>query len=306
MKYTFIINPKSRSGKGRILWNLLKPELKKQRIDCEIFYTEYAGHATKLAAAVTADGQEHIIVVLGGDGSISEVLTGVKDCGKVILGYIPTGSGNDFTRELKLPINPQEALEIILNPGRLVPVDVGSARVWGKSWKFGVSTGIGFDAAVCHNVDKSRLKTILNKLHLGNLVYLGVALKRLFTDPLYDVSVILEDGVPMEFHHTYFVAAMNQPYEGGGFRFCPEARVDDGLLDVIVVSDIPRWKVLFLLPTAFRGKHVKYKGIDLFRCKQVKIKVGGKAAIHTDGQPVAVEELLEAEILPQQIRVMAP
>lgn len=305
MKYTFIINPKSRSGKGLVLWNLLKPELKKKQIDCEIFYTEYVGHATEIAAAITSDGEEHTLVVLGGDGSICEVLTGVKDCSKVILGYIPTGSGNDFTRGLKLPTDPKEALENILNPGRIVQMDVGLAKVGGKSWDFGVSTGIGFDAAVCHNVDKSRLKPFLNKIHLGNLVYLGIALKRLFADPFYDVQLILDDGKPMEFRKTYFVAAMNQAYEGGGFRFCPEAEVDDGCLDVIVISGIPRWKVLLLLPTAFVGEHVRFKGVDVFRCKKINIRANEKAAIHTDGQPVAVEAELEAEILAKQIRVIA-
>lgn len=306
MKYTFIINPKSRSGKGLVLWNLLKPELKKRRTDCEIFYTEYAGHATKIAEQVTADGEEHIIVVLGGDGSISEVLTGIKDCSKVTLGYIPTGSGNDFTRELKLPAEPEAALDYILNPAKVVRMDVGVTKAGKKSWCFGVSTGIGFDAAVCHNVERSGMKTFLNKIHLGNLVYLGIALKRLFVDPLYDVSAVLDDGTEKRFHKTYFVAAMNQPYEGGGFRFCPEAETDDGYLDVIVVSGISRLKVLLLLPTAFAGKHIHFKGVDIFRCRKINVRVNRKAAVHTDGQPVAVEDEIKAELLPEQIRVIVP
>lgn len=305
MKYTFIINPKSRSGKGGVLWNLLKPELNKRQLDCEIFYTEYEGHATRIAEEVTADGEEHMLVVLGGDGSICEVLSGIKDCRKVTLGYIPTGSGNDFTRELKLPTDPRKALENILNPGRIVPMDVGIAKA-GDTYRFAVSTGIGFDAAVCHNVDKSRLKTFLNKIHLGSLIYLGIALKRLFTDPLYEADVYLDDNEPLHFHKMYFAAAMNQPYEGGGFRFCPEAKVDDGLLDVIVVSNMPRLKVLCLLPTAFAGKHVRFHGIDIYKCKKVRIETNEKAAVHTDGQPIAVENVLEAEITEKQIRIIVP
>lgn len=306
MKYTFIINPKSRSGNGGLIWNQLKPELKKRQIDCETFYTEYAGHATKIAADVTADGEEHTIVVLGGDGSVSEVLSGIKDCSKIILGYIPTGSGNDFTRELKMPVNPRKALENILDPGRIVPMDVGVAHAKGNTYRFAVSTGIGFDAAVCHNVDKSRMKTFLNKIHLGNLTYLGIALKRLFKDPHFETEVYLDDDEPLHFHNTYFAAAMNQPYEGGGFRFCPEAETDDGMLDVIVVSGLSRLKVLCLLPTAFAGKHTDFKGIDIYKCKKVRIKTNERAAIHTDGQPVAVDEVLEAEILKEQIRVIVP
>ena len=89
MKYTFIINPKARSGKGGIIWNMLKPELKKRRINCDIFFTEYEGHAMKIAADVTLDGEEHTLIVLGGDGSVGEVLSGIRDCSKVTLGFIP-------------------------------------------------------------------------------------------------------------------------------------------------------------------------------------------------------------------------
>lgn len=310
MKYTFIINPKSRSGKGLVLWNLLKPELKKRRIESEVFYTEYAGHATEIARQVTAidvtSEEDHVIVVMGGDGSISEVLTGIQDFTHVILGYIPTGSGNDFTRELRLPTDPKEAFELVLNPGRIAPMDVGEISSCEKTWRFGVSTGIGFDAAVCHNVERSKMKPVLNKIHLGHLVYLEVALRRLFSDSFYEIDVTLEDGTVKHFSKGYFVAVMNQPYEGGGFRFCPDALSDDGLLDVIVVSDIPRLKVLCLLPTAFAGKHTRFRGVDIFKCKDIRVQVNGKAPIHADGQPVAIEDHFEANVLERKIRVILP
>lgn len=306
MKYTFIINPNSRSGKGMVLWNLLKPELKKRRIEHEIFYTQYVGHATEIARQVTTDGEEQILVVMGGDGSICEVLTGIQDFSHVILGYIPTGSGNDFTREMKLPTKPKEAFELVLHPGKIAPMDVGEVETAEGTWRFGVSTGIGFDAAVCHNVDRTRMKPFLNKIHMGHLVYLGVALKRLFADTFYEVDVTMEDGTKKHFKKAYFVAVMNQPYEGGGFRFCPDAKMDDGLLDVIVVSDIPRLKVLCLLPTAFFGKHTHFKGVDIFQCKEIHVKVDKKAPIHADGQPVAVEDEMKVRVAEQQIRWILP
>ncbi len=306
MKYTFIINQKSRSGKGGVIWNQLKPELKKRRIDCDILYTEYAGHATELASRITADGKEHTIVVLGGDGSISEVLSGIQDCRKVTLGYIPTGSGNDFTRELKLPTDPKDAFENVLNPGKIVPVDVGIAKSGRNSCRFGVSTGIGFDAAVCHDADQSRMKMFLNKIHLGNLIYLGVALKLIFANPCYDMRVRLDEKEPIHFRKTCFVAVMNQPYEGGGFWFCPKAKPDDRLLDVIVVSGISRLKILFLLPTAFVGKHVRFKGVDIYQCKTICIETNRNAAVHADGQPIGFENRLEAALEADQIRVIVP
>lgn len=85
-----------------MMWNLVEPELKKRRVDYKDVFTGYARHATEIAAKLTADEREHYIVVLGGDGTVNEVISGICDCSRVVLGYIPTGSGNDFTRALKL------------------------------------------------------------------------------------------------------------------------------------------------------------------------------------------------------------
>lgn len=306
MKYTFIVNPKSSSGHGGMIWKVLEPELIKQRVEYEVFFTQYERHATEIARDLTQDEEEHTLVALGGDGTINEVVSGIRDCGKVILGYIPTGSGNDFTRAVKLPTDPLKALENILHPGRVIPMDVGVMRCDGKEYRFVVSTGIGFDAAVCHQVAVSRIKAFLNKIRLGSLSYLGVALNRLLGDHPVRAEITMDDGETKVFERTYFAAVMNHPYEGGGFFFCPKAKIDDGLLDVIVVSGLSKLKILFLLPMAFKGNHVKYRGIHIFQCRKISISMEEKLPIHTDGEPVAVSDRIDAELLPEQIRLMAP
>ena len=225
---------------------------------------------------------------------------------KMTLGYIPTGSGNDFTRALNIPTNPKKALEVVLNPGRIIPVDIGYAEMDSVPRRFAVSAGIGFDASVCHYVEKSRIKSFLNKINLGNLVYTGVALKRLFLDPRVDVELVLDDGEPLSFSKVYFAACMNHPYEGGGFLFCPDAKTDDGMLDVIVASNLPRLKVLFVLPTAFFGKHTGFSGVDIFKCRKAEIRVKDSCPIHTDGEPVDFAKCLKAEVFEEQVMLMAP
>jgi len=172
--------------------------------------------------------------------------------------------------------------------------------------RFAVSTGIGFDASVCHYVEKSRIKSFLNKINLGNLVYTGVALKRLFLDPLVDVELVLDDKEPLSFSKVYFAACMNHPYEGGGFLFCPDAKTDDGMLDVFVASDIPRLKVLFILPTAFFGKHTGFSGVHIFKCRTAEIRVKDSCPIHTDGEPVDFAKCLKAGVFEEQVLLMAP
>ena len=109
MKYHFIVNPKSRSGMGEMIWTMIEPELKKRRVDYQRYLTEKRRHAEKIAAGITADEQEHMIVVLGGDGTVNEVINGIRIPEKVTLGYIPIGSSNDFARGLNIPKDPMEA-----------------------------------------------------------------------------------------------------------------------------------------------------------------------------------------------------
>ena len=100
--YLFIVNPNSRSGLGRKVWNEVEVVLKEQNIDYQVFFTKYQRHAIQIVESLTSDGQEHTLVVLGGDGTIGEVLTGIVHPEKITLGYIPIGSGNDFARAAHL------------------------------------------------------------------------------------------------------------------------------------------------------------------------------------------------------------
>lgn len=306
MKYTFIVNSKSRSGRGGMIWDLLEPALKKSRTDYEVFYTKFAGHAARIAADITADGLEHTLVVVGGDGTVNEVINGLSYYAKVTLGYIPVGSGNDFTRALHLPSDPQKALENVLHPGRRVPMDVGRVCCGGRDFRFAVSAGIGFDAAVCHQAAVSKVKVVLNRLGLGKLTYLAIALKSLLAERPLPAELIIDGGTVKRFASTYFVAIMNHPYEGGGFCFCPQAEIGDGFLDVIVAHDLPKWKILLLLPTAFYGKHVKYKGISIYRGREIAVKMKKRLPVHTDGEPVAAEASIKAEPEPERLMVLAP
>lgn len=306
MKYQFIVNPKARSGKGARVWENLRQRLENDGIDFEVRCTEYAGQARKIAAEITADGEEHLIVALGGDGTVNEVVNGIHDCNKVVLGYIPTGSGNDFTRALHLPTDPQKAWECVHRRAQVRKMDLGVIECGGKQYRFAVSAGIGFDAAVCHQVNRSRLKKILNKVGLGKLTYLGVALHQMIREPVCTSEILLDGEQKKRFEKTFFAAVMNHPYEGGGFRFCPDAKIDDGLLDVIVISGISKWKILFCLPTAFKGKHTKFRGIDLFRCKEADIRFEKAVPVHTDGESVEIEQEMCARVLTEQICVIVP
>ena len=148
--YSFIVNPNSRSGEGRNVWNRLRSIMESQGISYQYFLTEYVGHATVLARRISAAGTPEdpvTLVTVGGDGTIYEVLTGIIDLSSVVFGFIPVGSGNDFCRSMGLPFDPFEALRSILENRRTIFMDVPVLHLGSHSYRFGISAGMGYDAA---------------------------------------------------------------------------------------------------------------------------------------------------------------
>lgn len=285
--YYFIINPNSRSGAGRTIWNQLSRELTFRNVAYKAYLTEYVGHATEIAAQISRKGTPQspvYLIAMGGDGTINEVLTGIADLSSVIFGYIPTGSGNDFCRGMKLPTDSLAALESILKEGRFLDMDVPYIEQNGRKTRFGISAGLGYDAAVCQEVMTTPAKKIFNRLKLGKLIYLFVALKQLLLFSPHPINLRMDGDREYSFSKVYFAAVMNQKYEGGGFMFCPNARPNDGVLDVILVEGLSRLKVLCCLPTAFFGRHTHFKGMHIFRCKSISFHSAAPVAIHKDGE----------------------
>jgi len=284
--YTFIVNRHSRSGLGEKVWMELEQILKERAIEYEVHFTEYQRHATTISNRITSDNKEHTIIALGGDGTINEVVNGIVDLEKVTFGYIPVGSGNDFARGLNLPKDPKKALEVVLSGTRTHTINIGTIAYGNRIRRFAVSSGLGYDAAICHEVVVSKVKQFLNRIKLGKLTYVFVAIHRLFSSKQDEMTLVLDHERELHFPKTYFVAFMNNPYEGGGLMFAPDAKNNDNLLDIIVAADIPKIKVLRILPTAYKGNHTRFKGIHMFTAKHIEIHSKCPLAIHTDGEPI--------------------
>ncbi len=302
--YEIIVNPKARTGQGGTLRQKLEVELKKRKTEYKIYFTNARKHAEKLAAEITGDGKEHILLVLGGDGTLNEVVNGIYDVSKVTLGYIPVGSGNDFARGMGLAKESINAIDQVLDMKQVREINVGVAEQGGWSRRFLVSSGIGFDAAVCHEVCVSKWKVILNRLKLGKLSYAVVALDRLRKDKPVRMELQKEDGSWQEYPKTYFTAFMNLPYEGGGFKFCPDASPSDDLLDIMVISGLTKFKILCLLPTAFVGKHVLFRGVHILKAKKVHVKTEQALPIHTDGEPAFLRKEIRVSLLEKKMKVI--
>lgn len=306
--YYIIVNPASKSGQGLKIWSMIMPLLDQRDIEYKVFFSSKTGHVTKLmrdlSDSVLMRNPENILklIVLGGDGTLNEALQGISDFERVHLGYIPTGSSNDMARDLELPQNPSEILERILSCTQPTRMDIGCLtyeQISGQFSRqhqdeimpmryFAVSSGIGFDAAVCEEALTSKFKKILNKIGLGKLTYLSIALKQLIMAQKVTCTITLDNGESICIPKFMFVAGMIHQYEGGGFRFCPGADPTDGMIDVCAVGNIPKWLVLLALPTAFKGNHYRFDGIERYLASRIHLQTSSPLWVHTDGE-VAVK-----------------
>ncbi|MCM1026649.1 MAG: diacylglycerol kinase family lipid kinase [Roseburia sp.] len=285
--YHIIVNPASRSGKGMKIWKeQIEPALRQGNVSYRPYFSGKAGDVARIAGEIVSAAEAPVsLIILGGDGTVNEALQGIPDPSRVTIGYIPTGSSNDLARDLKIPTVPAAALDLILNSGTRRAMDLGSvAYPDGEIRRFAVSCGIGFDAAVCEEALRSKIKKVLNKLGLGKLTYLGIALKQLFATKAVSARLILDDQPPVDIGSILFTACMIHRFEGGGFMFCPDADDSDGILDLCAAGDLSKLLVLFALPTAFQGKHYRFQGITPYRARKVTIETASPLWVQTDGE----------------------
>lgn len=312
--YHIIVNPASRSGKGMRIWKeQVEPALIRENISYNCYFSEKAGDVTKLTKGILAGEPDRPVnlILLGGDGTVNEAIQGIpepngdKSC--VILGYIPTGSSNDLARDIGVPTSPAAALDLILHTGRALPMDLGSLVFPdGEKQRFIVSCGIGYDAAVCEEILHSKLKKVMNRIGLGKLTYLGIALKLLFATKAVSAQLILDGGESINMGQLLFIACMNHRFEGGGFMFCPKADDMDGILDLCAAGDLSKLLILFALPTAFKGKHYRFKGITPYRAKELTIETASPRWVHTDGEVIRQSDKITVSCSPHAVRFIRP
>lgn len=305
--YHFIVNPRSKTGHGLFIWNTVEQELKERDIIYQVHFTECSGHATKIACKLTEGTTDPItLVTIGGDGTINEVLEGICLEDNVQLGYIPTGSGNDFATGMHIPQKPLEALSLILESRHTTPMDVGIIKYSNQHKAFGVSCGMGFDAAICHEALSSPIKKFLNKLCLGKLTYFLIAIKQLLLWKPSDFTIRMDGGEPKVITDAYFVTAFNQPCEGGGLRIAPHAKPNDKLLDICIVAQVPKILVFLLLPTAIFGKHLFIKGVHIYQCHSIDIHSEHSLPVHRDGESCSRQTDIHVGIENKTLNVITP
>nr|WP_297703037.1 diacylglycerol kinase family protein [uncultured Butyrivibrio sp.] len=315
--YYCIVNPSARSGKGKEIWEKLEKKFSEKGLEYQAAFTKGPGDATRLAKEITTNNQAKL-VVLGGDGTLNEVINGISDFENTYVGYIPIGSSNDFSRDLSYPKKIDDLIDRIIEGKVIRTLDLGKLTYNSMSREtsrlhdekisyirlFDVSAGIGFDAAVCEQALSSGTKNFLNKIGLGKLTYGSIALRQLLSSEKVPCDIILDNGETIHLKRFIFIAAMVHHYEGGGFNFAPKADLTDGKFDLVYAGDMPSIRMLFALPLSFIGHYYWIKGIGHHVVQKVTIKTDKPMWVHTDGEVSVKSDHITFECLKQQLRMM--
>jgi len=265
--------------------------------------TEYPGHAAELALAAAQAGYQ-TVVALGGDGTVHEAVNGlmqVEESRRPRLGVVPIGSGNDFAGGVGIARDPSAALRRIFQDGHLKPIDAGCVKdASGRTEYWCNVLSIGFDAAI--NIRSRSIPWLHGFWMYLAATLLTIALK--YERPLLDFEIDDKKS-----SGRFLMLTMgNGTREGGGFRTTPDALMDDGWLDYLLVDPISRLRMLRLIPEVMQGTHGRFPEVHLARFHRLHLRSDMALPIQADGEmfaPYAADvREVSVEILPHALQVI--
>lgn len=287
-KICFIINPISGAGKYKKVHSLIKKYLNTKYFDHQIFYTNRPKHATQLAQ-MAAKKKWEIVVAVGGDGTIHEVAQGLLGS-STALGIIPTGSGNGLACHFNIPTDIKEAIDVI-NEENDQWIDTVKIN---HEFYIGIA-GIGFDADVSHAFSERSKR--------GFSSYIKVVLSELPNYQSKEYELII-DGNPL-IEKAFLICFANSKQYGNNAFIAPHAKIDDGLLDVVILKAFPKHAAPKLIADLFNGRIEDSRYTTVIRCQEVIVKKP-LHYLHLDGEPKQFDEDVYIRILPSSLKICIP
>ncbi|WP_313891530.1 diacylglycerol kinase family lipid kinase [Psychrobacillus sp.] len=280
-KVVFIINKHAGNGRGNKIWEAWKVHIS---FPYDFHVTERQAHATELAKRCAESSKEPLLIVaVGGDGTVHEIISGVIGYDHVRVGVISAGSGNDFGRTFSVFKTVEQLHQYVESSFLLEQMDVGFLHDKQNEYPFINNAGYGFDAKVAYSSNHSKWKKRLNTYGLGKLTYILYLVKELFIFRRFSFSI--QTGNTVEnFQNVWFLSVCNQPFFGGGMKISPSSKPNDQLIEMTVVSNLARWKLLLVFGTVFMGKHTKFKEVRQFQAEHFTIKMNDQVYGHVDGE----------------------
>jgi YegS/Rv2252/BmrU family lipid kinase len=284
-----IVNPVAGKGTGAKIAAGFAADMARSGMGVDVVATPGPGEAARLASHAVEDGYERVIAV-GGDGTANEVANGLVDT-DVALGLFPIGMGNDFARALGYPRKRQQ-LGAFLASARTRRIDVGDVN--GRV--FLNAAGVGIDGHVAERVLAS------SRVVGPTLGYLVGSIVSIATYRPREMRVRI-DGTTRAGKHLIVVAA-NGTHFGSGMRVAPDAKLDDGLLDIVVGGDLGVWPSLVALAKLYRGTHVDGRTIFAFRAAELDVEFDHPQPMEADGE-ASRASAIAIRVKPRALTVLA-
>jgi len=281
------VNPHAGSATTGRMWESCREVLRRHIGSADFAYTAGNMDAVRLTREALHKGYD-LVVAVGGDGTLNEVLNGFFDSGRAVfpeaaIGYLPNGTGADFSRTIDLyGVSPEELAQRLTHSS-VRQLDCGEVRFHTASGQetrrlFANESSLGFSARTAAAVNQAR------KRFRGRLPFLIGVVRCLSTldSPTMEVRV---DGRPVHRGPTLMIAVANGRYFGGGMMIAPNAVLDDGQLDVVIVRAMSRLTLMRKIPKIYSGRHLQEPEVEALRCTHVEVSADGTdVALEMDGE----------------------
>jgi YegS/Rv2252/BmrU family lipid kinase len=309
-----IVNPASAGGATGRAWPRLASDLRAHFGAFNCAFTERAGHASVIARREAGEGRS-LIIACGGDGTISEVANGILESGAdAELGILPSGTGGDLRRTLDIPARGADAAAALAH-GRSVRVDAGRVEFRDRAGAPGARyflnvASCGMGGEVIRRVEENSsgwLASASRRVAGGRAAYALASLQAAVSFDRPTLRLRLDEGPEFRLAVTNLCVA-NARYFGGGMKIAPEAKLDDGLLDVVAVGDLDTLKILTNVYRLYLGTHLGMREVRHARARRIEVsadKLGEHVLIEIDGE-LAGALPATFEIIPRALRVRAP
>lgn len=303
-RWFVIVNPVAGSGRGLIDFPQISRLLRNDDIRHDAVFTEHKHHATELTVTAANQGYRRIIVI-GGDGTLNEVVNGlfiqkaVEPC-EMLLAVIAVGTGNDWVRTFGIPQHYSEAIRAIREERSFLQ-DVGTVTYteshYAQTRYMANVAGLGFDAHVISTFNHLKMKG-----YKGGWMYLYSILKSYFRYKSSGARIWVDDEVV--FNDLMFSLAIGIcKYNGGGVQQLPNALADDGLLDLTIIRPVHWWHIVFRLKKLFNGDIYQIGHVIHAQGRKVRIEAAPSIQLETDGELMGGTPV-EVNIRQRAIRVV--
>jgi YegS/Rv2252/BmrU family lipid kinase len=298
----FLVNPASANGSTGRRWPELARRAAARGLTGEALLSERPGHLSELAREAVAGGATSLVVV-GGDGTVHEVVDGLASTGaggRVELGVVPLGTGRDFARSLRIPKRLDDALDVVRD-GRLRTVDIGRATYMRGDVEahahFANFAGAGISGAIADRANRT------TKAFGGRLSFIWATLAVFSRWQPTEMTVEIDgDGRQVLLLEAL---AMNGDYTAGGMWVAPEASLEDGTFDVVLIGNFSKAEFTTTFPKIYRGTHVSHAKVEIVRARELRVDAPTPLPIVLDGEQPGTTPV-RFELLPGALRVRAP